>query len=181
MLYEFKAGLNAYFASLGPNAPVHSLQDVIDFNEQNKERELPFFGQEIMVAAQKKGPLTEQAYLDAIANAKRLAGKEGIDAIMDQHRLDAIIAPTSGPAGRIDFVYGNRGEGGSSSPAAVAGYPNITVPAGDAFGLPIGLSFFGRAWSEPTLLKLAFAFEQQTKARRVPKFLSTLTLPVEAD
>jgi amidase len=176
MLYEFKAGLNAYFASLGPNAPVHSLQEVIDFNERNKERELKFFGQETMLLAQKKGPLTEQAYLEAVANAKRLAGKEGIDAIMDQHRLDVIVAPTSGPAGIIDPVYGDRGEGGSSSPAAAAGYPNITVPAGDVFGLPIGISFFGRAWSEPVLLKLAFAFEQAMKARKPPKFLPTLGL-----
>ncbi|HWN93418.1 MAG TPA: amidase [Methylomirabilota bacterium] len=176
MLYEFKAGLNAYLASLGPNAPIQSLQDVIDFNARNKERELRFFGQETMIAAQKKGPLTERAYLDAVANARRLAGKEGIDAVMDQHRLDALVAPTSGPAGLIDFVYGDRGEGGSSSPAAVAGYPNITVPGGDAFGLPMGLSFFGRAWSEPVLLKIAFAFEQQTKARRAPQFLPTLKL-----
>ena len=171
MLYEFKAGLNAYFASLGPHAPVRSLQDVIDFNERNKERELKFFGQETMLNAQKKGPLTEQAYLDAVKNAKRLAGKEGIDALMDQHRLDAIVAPTSGPAGLIDPIYGDRGEGGSSSPAAVAGYPNITVPAGNVFGLPVGISFFGRAWSEPVLLKIAFAFEQRTKARRAPQFL----------
>lgn len=174
MLYEFKAGLNAYFASLGPNAPVRSLQDVIDFNARNKERELPFFGQETLLRAQEKGPLTEKAYLDAVANAKRLSGKEGIDAVMNEHRLDAIVAPTSGPAGIVDPVYGDRGEGGSSSPAAAAGYPNITVPAGDAFGLPIGISFFGRAWSEPVLLKIAFAFEQQSKARRVPKFLPTL-------
>lgn len=174
MLYEFKAGLNAYFASLGSNARVRSLQDVIAFNERNKDRELKYFGQETMIAAQKKGPLTEQAYLDAVANAKRLAGKEGIDVIMNQHRLDAIVAPTSGPAGIIDPIYGDRGEGGSSSPAAVAGYPNITVPAGNVFGLPIGISFFGRAWSEPVLLKIAFAFEQQTRARRSPKFLPTL-------
>jgi amidase len=174
LVYEFKEDLNAYLASLGPSAPVHSLQEVIDFNERNQGRELQFFGQEIMLDAQKKGPLTEQAYLDAVANAKRLAGREGIDALMDQHRLDAIVAPTSGPAGIVDPVYGDRGEGGSSSPAAVAGYPNITVPAGEVFGLPIGISFFGRAWSEPVLLKIAFAFEQQTKARKAPKFLQTL-------
>ena len=180
MLYEFKAGLNTYFASLGPNAPVHSLQDVIDFNERNTDRELRFFGQEILIAAQAKGPLTEKAYLDAVATAKRLAGQEGIDAVMDEHQLDAIVAPTSGPAGMIDPVYGDRGEGGSSSPAAVAGYPDITVPAGEVFGLPVGVSFFGRAWSEPTLLKIAFAFEQQTKARRPPQFLPTLANPVAA-
>lgn len=174
MLYEFKAGLNAYFASLESKAPVRSLQDVIAFNEQNKKRELRFFGQETMVRAQAKGPLTEQAYLDAVATARRLAGREGIDAVMDEHRLDAIVAPTSGPAGVIDPIYGDRDEGGSSSPAAVAGYPDITVPAGDAFGLPLGISFFGRAWSEPVLLKIAFAFEQLTKARKPPKFLPTV-------
>jgi len=174
MLYEFKADLNAYLASLGPNAPVRSLQDVIEFNERNRERELKFFGQETMLRAQEKGPLTESAYLDALALAKRLAGKEGIDAVMDQHRLDALVAPTSGPAGVIDPLYGDRGEGGSSSPAAVAGYPNITVPAGDVHGLPVGISFFGRAWSEPVLLKLAFAFEQQSKMRRAPEFIATL-------
>ena len=171
MLYEFKAGLNAYFASLGPNAPVRSLREVIEFNERNKERELLFFGQETMLKAQEKGPLTEPAYLEAVASARRLAGPEGIDAVMDQHRLDAIVAPTAGPAGKIDLVYGNRGEGGSSSPAAVAGYPNITVPAGEVFGLPVGISFFGRAFSEPVLLRIAFAFEQATKARKPPKLL----------
>ena len=171
MLYEFKAGLNAYLASLGPNAPVRSLGEVIEFNERNKNLELPYFGQETMLKAQEKGPLTEPAYLEALATARRLAGPEGIDAVMDRHRLDAIVAPTAGPAGKIDWVHGDRGEGGSSSPAAVAGYPNITVPAGEVLGLPVGISFFGRAFSEPVLLKIAFAFEQATKARKPPKLL----------
>ncbi len=170
MLYEFKAGLNAYLATLGAGAPVHSLAEVIAFNTRHQDRELVFFGQEILLAAEEKGPLTDPAYLEALARAKRLAGKEGIDAVMDEHQLDAIVAPTAGPAGRVDYLYGNRGEGGSSSPAAVAGYPNITVPAGDVFGLPMGVSFFGRAWSEPTLLRIAFGFEQLTQARRRPTY-----------
>jgi amidase len=174
LLYEFKPGLNAYLAALGPNAPVRTIDDVIAFNERHRDRELQFFGQETMIRSRDKGPLTDPEYLEALAKSKRLAGKEGIDAVMDQHRLDAIVAPTSGPAGTIDYLYGDRGEGGSSSPAAVAGYPNITVPAGEHAGLPIGLSFFGRAWSEGTLIKLAYAFEQHARARIVPKFLPTL-------
>ena len=128
-----------------------------------------------MLRARDKNSLTEPEYLEALAKARRLAGKEGIDAVMDQHRLDAIVAPTSGPAGTVDLLYGDRSEGGSSSPAAVAGYPNITVPGGHHLGLPIGISFFGRAWSEGILIKVAFAFEQLTKARTVPQFLPTLS------
>ncbi len=175
LLYEFKADLNAYLAGLGPKAPVRTIDDIIAFNERQSRRELQFFGQETMLKARDKGPLTEPQYLEAVANARRLAGKEGIDAVMDQHRLDAIVAPTSGPAGTVDLLYGDRSEGGSSSPAAVAGYPSITVPGGHHLGLPIGISFFGRAWSEGGLIKLAFAFEQLTKARAVPQFLPTLS------
>jgi amidase len=174
MLYEFKAGLNAYLESLGPKAPVRSLKEVIEFNEKNPGKEMPWFGQETLLRAEAKGPLTEKAYLDALEKCRRLSRAEGIDAVMDQHRLDALVAPSGGPAAVTDFVYGNRGVGGSSGPAAVAGYPNITVPAGEVFGLPVGISFFGRAWSEPVLLKLAFAFEQAVKARRAPRFLPTL-------
>jgi amidase len=172
--YEFKTDLNAYLASLGPQAPVRTLKDIIDFNERNKDKEMPFFGQETFLKSQEKGPLTDKAYLDALAKCRRLSREEGIDAIMNQHKLDALVAPSGGPAGKTDLVYGDRGVGGSSSPAAVAGYPNITVPAGMVFGLPVGISFFGRAYSEPTLFKIAFAFEQATKARRAPKLLPTV-------
>jgi amidase len=174
-LYEFKAGVNAYLATLSPKVEVRTLDDVIAFNERHRERELPFFGQELLIASNKKGPLTEGRYLDARDRARRLAGAEGIDAVMNEHRLDAIVAPTAGPACRVDFVYGDRGEGASSSPAAVAGYPNISVPAGYVYGLPVGISFFGRAWSEPVLLKLAYAFERHSRARQQPRYRPSVT------
>ena len=172
--YEFKAGINAYLASLGPGAPAHTLQDLIEFNERNHEKELRYFGQEEFLRAQEKGPLTDKAYLDALEKCRRMSRAEGIDAVMDKHQLDAIVAPSGGPAGVTDLVYGDRYVGGSSSPAAVAGYPNITVPAGDVQGLPVGLSFFGRAWSEAVLIKIAFGFEQATKIRKSPAFKPTL-------
>jgi amidase len=171
LLYEFKTDLNKYLAWLGPSAPVHSLADIIKFNEQNAEREMPWFGQELFVKAQAKGPLTEKDYLDALARNRRLCREEGIDEIMDKLKLDAIIAPTTGPAQRTDLVWGDRDTGGCTTPAAVAGYPHITVPMGMVNGLPVGLSFFGRAWSEPKLIALAFAFEQMSKARKPPRFL----------
>jgi amidase len=176
LAYEFKADLNAYLAGLGPNARIKTLADLIVFNNAHSIREMPWFGQELFLAAQKKGPLTDQAYLDALARSKRLARAEGIDAIMASQRLDALIAPTAGPAWLTDWVNGDEDTGGCSTPAAVAGYPHITVPAGFVYGLPIGLSFFGRAWSEGKLLRLAFAFEQLSKARREPKFLKTAVL-----
>ena len=172
--YEFKAGINAYLEMLGPNAPVHTLEEIIEFNERNRDRELACFGQETMIKAQAKGPLTDKAYLDALARCRRLSRDEGIDAVMNRHQLDAIVAPAGGPAGKTDHVYGDRYVGGASSPAAVAGYPNITVPAGQVAGLPVGISFFGRAWSEPVLLKIAFAFEQATHGRKPPVFPSTV-------
>ena len=177
LLYEFKADLNAYLASLGPSSPVHSLADVIAFNEKNASTEMPYFAQEIMEAAQKKGPLSETKYTKELAKGKRLAGPEGIDATIRKYKLDAIVAPTQGPASLIDLVNGDPSGGGSfTSPAAVAGYPHITVPAGFVFGLPVGISFVGAAWSEPTLFKLAYAYEQATKHRKAPRFLSTAEL-----
>ncbi len=174
LLYEFKADLNAYLSSLGESAPVRNLQEIIEFNDRHKDKEMPYFGQETLLKAQEKGPLTEKAYLESLEKCRRLSRTEGIDALMNQHQLDAIVAPSGGPAGKTDLIHGDRGVGGSSGPAAIAGYPNITVPAGDVFGLPVGISFFGRAFSEPTLLKIAYSFEQATRARRSPRFLPTV-------
>lgn len=170
-LYELKADLNNYLARLGPAAPVHTLKDIIDFNERNKEKEMPYFGQDLFLKAEAKGPLTTKEYLDALEKNHQLSRTQGIDAIMDQFQLDALVAPTGGPAWITDLVDGDHFAGGSSSAAAVAGYPNINVPAGFFFGLPVGISFFGRAWSEPTLIKLAYSFEQATKFRKPPQFL----------
>jgi len=173
-MYELKADLNAYLARLGPAAPVRTLQDIIDFNNRNQAKEMPYFGQDLFVKAQAKGPLTDKEYLDALAKNHQLARTEGIDALMDKHRLDAIVAPTGGPAWLTDLVNGDHVAGGSSNAAAVAGYPNINVTAGFLSGLPVGISFFGRAWSEPTLIKLAYSFEQATKARQAPRFLPSI-------
>ena len=174
LLYEFKADLNAYLATLGPAVGVRSLADVIRFNEENRDREMPFFGQELFIEAQDKGPLTDPEYLRNLQTIRRAARQDGIDAVMNAQRLVAIVAPTGGPAWPTDHVNGDHFTGGSSSHAAIAGYPNITVPAGHVFGLPIGLSFFGRPWSEPTLFRIVYAFEQATKHRQPPKFLPTL-------
>jgi amidase len=177
LLYEFKADLNAYLGRLPSGAGVHSLADVIAFNSKNAGRELRYFGQEIMEQAQKKGPLTEKKYRDTLASNRRLMGAQGIDATIIKHKLDALVAPTQGPAGLIDLVNGDPGGGGSfTAPAAVAGYPHVTVPMGFVRGLPVGLSFVGRAWSEATLLKLAYAFEQAAPARRKPTFAATVEL-----
>ncbi len=176
LLYELKADLNAYLAAL-PNARVRTLADVIAFNEKNRDREMPFFAQELFERAQVKGPLTDKDYRKALEKDQRISRKEGIDKTMDKYRLDALVAPTSGPATLIDLVNGDYGVNGSSTIPAVAGYPDITVPAGWESGLPVGLSFFGRAWTEGKLLAIAFAFEQATKHRRPPKFLATVELP----
>jgi amidase len=177
LLYEFKADLNAYLASLPPSAPVRSLADVIAFNERERAREMPYFGQELFVLAETKGPLTSAAYRKALATCRSLARGQGIDAVMARHRLDALVAPTGSPAWPIDLVNGDHFSGASSSMAAVAGYPNLTVPAGHAAGLPVGISFFGRAWSEARLIGIAYAFERATKHRRPPTFLPTLPVP----
>ncbi|MBZ5680198.1 MAG: amidase [Acidobacteriia bacterium] len=173
-MYELKADLNAYLARLGPTPPVRTLKDIIEFNDRNRQKEMPYFGQDLFVKAEAKGPLTEKPYLDAIQKNRQLARTEGIDAVMDKHQLDALVAPTGGPAWLTDLVNGDHVAGGSSNAAAVAGYPNINVTAGFMSGLPIGISFFGRAWSEPTLIRLAYAFEQTTKARQAPRFLPTI-------
>ncbi len=174
LLYELKADLNSYLAAR-PGAPA-SLKEVIDFNDRNRDKEMPYFGQDLFIKAEAKGPLTNKEYIDALEANHRLSRQEGIDAVMDQFHLDAIMAPTAGPAWLTDFANGDHAVGGSSNAAAVAGYPDITVPAGFVFGLPVGISFFGRAWSEPTLLKIAYGFEQTIQARRPPRFSPTLKL-----
>lgn len=171
LLYEFKADIAAYLAGRGEDTQVHNLEDLISFNEENRDREMPFFEQEIFLKAQEKGPLTDQAYLDAREKCLRLTRTEGLDKVLAEHRLDAIVGPTGGPAWKTDLVNGDSFGGGSSTPAAVSGYANITVPAGFIHGLPVGLSFMGAAWSEPTLLRLTYAFERLTQARRAPRFL----------
>ncbi len=170
LLYEFKSDLNKYLSRLPESVPYRTLQDLISFNEGNREKEMPWFGQEIFISAQEKGPLTEKAYISALENLKRNAGKDGIDATLQKYKLDAIIAPTGGPAWNIDWANGDHSTGGSSSHAACAGYPAITVPAGFVFGLPVGITFMGTAWSEPILIRLAFAFEQATRHRKMPEF-----------
>jgi amidase len=179
LLYEFKADLNAYLANRGRMAKVHSLADVVKFNQENSARVLPYFGHERMEEALKKSSLTGKRYINALAKNHRLSRDEGIDAVMMEHKLDAIVCPSGGPAWMIDLINGDGGRSwdmDSTSYAAVAGYPHITVPAGYIFGLPVGISFFAGAWQEPTLVRLAYAFEQATQARVPPKFLPTADL-----
>jgi amidase len=174
--YEFKADLNKYLAWLGPASPVHSLKDVIAFNDAHADREMPFFNQEIMRQSEKRGPLTTAAYTAALAKNHQMSRALGIDAVITKYKLDALVSPTGGPAWMTDLVNGDGGTAGAAAPStvtSVAGYPHITVPAGFFRGLPVGVSFFGRAWSEPTLIRLAYAYEQATKHRRPPAFAST--------
>ncbi len=170
LLYEFKDGLNKYFAGMKPEVGIKTLEDLIKFNTDQANEELRYFGQELLIEANRKGPLTDARYLQALANTKRYSRESGIDSIMRRRSLDVIIAPTGGPAWVTDLINGDRYLGGSSTPAACAGYPNITVPAGFIEGLPVGVSFIGKAWSEPQLLKCAFAFEQTAKHRKKPEF-----------
>ncbi|HXR98021.1 MAG TPA: amidase [Terriglobales bacterium] len=170
--YELKADMNAYLAQR-PGAPAN-LAALIEFNEKNRPREMPYFGQDLFIAAEQRGPLSSLEYQKALANDQNQSRAEGIDLVMDQHHLDALIAPTAGPAWLTDYATGDHDTGGSSTPAAVAGYPALTVPAGFVYGLPVGITFFGRAWSEPTLLKLGYSFEQATRHRRQPRFLATM-------
>ncbi|MGP8071130.1 MAG: amidase [Candidatus Bathyarchaeia archaeon] len=174
MLYEFKNDLASYLRKRGDSVRVKSLADIIAFNEERRSEEMPYFEQEIMLKAEKKGPLSDEQYRIALARNHKLSRKEGIDAVIATDRLDAIVAPTTGPAWLTDWITGDHESGSCSTPAAVAGYPHISVPAGFVHGLPIGISFFGPAWSEPTLLRIAYSFEQATKARRPPSFLPTV-------
>jgi amidase len=178
--YEFKADLNAYLAARGVRleggGAVATLKDLIDWNERHADREMPYFGQELFHQSQEKGPLSTPAYRTALAKSKRLAGAEGIGAALRTHRLDALVAPTGQPAWTTDLLNGDHFTGGYSSASAVAGWAHVTVPMGTVRGLPVGLSFFAGAWSEPTLLKLAYAFEHATTHRRAPRFLASAQL-----
>jgi amidase len=170
LLHEFKAGLNAYLAARGPGIAVHTLDDLIAFNDRESGREQPYFGQELFIQAQKTQGLNTPAYQSAVATCRRLAREQGIDAVLQQYRLDALVAPTGSPAWKTDLANGDTFSGSSAAPAAIAGYPSVTVPAGFVDGLPVGISFIGTAWSEPRLIALAYAYEQSTKHRRAPTF-----------
>ena len=175
LMYELKADLKVYLAS-SPDAQVHSLADVIAFNERNRDKEMPYFEQDLFLKAQEKGPLTDKEYVAALAANHSLSREHGIDGVMDKFHLDAVVGPTGGPAWLTDLANGDHSVGGSSNASAVAGYPNINVPAGFVFGLPVGISFFGRAWSEPALLKIAYGFEQMVKVRKTPEFLPSIKI-----
>ncbi|GCE12727.1 amidase [Tengunoibacter tsumagoiensis] len=173
LLHELKADMNAYLSELG-NTEMHTLADLIAFNTAHAEEELIYFGQEHFLQAQETGDLNDPDYLAALAENHRLSRQEGIDKVMNDYQLDALVMPTVSPAWTIDLVNGDHYTGSSSQPAALAGYPAITVPAGYSHGLPVGITFMGRAYSEPTLIRLAYAFEQSTLQRRAPQFLPTI-------
>lgn len=170
MLYEYKDGLNKYFQSLGPDAPIKNIEDLIAFNLSDSI-ELQYFDQKYLEMARDKGDLESKEYKEALAKLMKGSREDGIDKVMHEHNLDAIIAPTGSPAWKTDLTNGDSFQIGSSSPAAQSGYPNITVPMGFVDELPVGISFFGKAWSEPILLEIAYAYEQGTKHRKEPKFL----------
>ena len=176
LLHEFKHGVNAYLAGLPARGQPRNLAEVIEFNSRDAERSMPFFGQELLIQAEAKGPLTDPAYLEALALGRRLCREEGIDALLVEHRLDALVAPTTNPAELIDNVHGDgrRSGGSASGPAAVAGYPHVSVPAGLVHGLPWGLSIFGAAWTDTKVLRYAYAFEQAAGARRAPRLLPSV-------
>jgi amidase len=178
LLYEFKPDLAAYLAGYAPHAPVKNMADVIAFNEKNAAREMPYFGQEHLIASQGKDGLDARAYRDALANNRRYSREEGIDQILREEKLDALVAPTGGLAWLTDYINGDHYGMSFSSPAAVAGYPHITVPAGFARGLPVGISFVGGAWSEASLIGMAYAYEQASKRRRAPAFPGTVNIKV---
>jgi amidase len=175
LYYEFKSDLNAYLGSLGPDAPIKSLAELIAYNEANAELELSLFPQDLLIDSEARGPLTDRQYVDALATSHRLSRNEGIDRIMQAESLDAIVAPTSGPPAMLDPLGGRLGGGGGcSTPSAMAGYPNMTVPMGFLYGLPVGISLFGRAWTESTLIRVAYAYEQATNHRQTPRYLATV-------
>lgn len=176
LLYEFKDGVNKYLAGLGENAPVKTLQEVIEFNKANAAKSMPYFQQEILEMAEEKGDLESPEYKEALDTILKISREEGIDQTMTEHQLDAIIAPTGGPAWPIDVITGDHFGGGSSTPAARSGYPNITVPAGYVHGLPVGISIFSAAYKEPELIAMAYAFEQASKVRKAPQFLPTFEM-----
>ncbi|MEO8334166.1 MAG: amidase [bacterium] len=176
LLFEFKADLAAYLATLPAGARARNLDDLIAFNKAHAKDEMPYFGQEIFEMATKKGDLSSASYRKALASCRTLARTQGLDATFAKHKLDAIVAPTQGPPSLIDLVNGDASGASSTSPCAVAGYPAITVPMAYVWGLPLGITFMGKAWAEPTLFKLAYAFEQATRARVAPRFLPTAAL-----